>query len=185
MAGTYFEILRPGYSVLTTHDVPYTNGTGETGVNVFSPLSTRPLIEGEWLEYAAGSAWAAKRGGSNAGTAVPGTPDSLATGPSFPHWLEKGRFDAQTRQYAHLLKGPGGFTFRTRVCDTAFQDGSGSDLGVGDLVAVYDVDLGDGVMRRGLAKKDVGAGPAWVVGTVERVYGTNDIAVNFNPFYLA
>jgi hypothetical protein len=178
MAGTYFEILRPGYSTLTTHDLPYKNGTGETGVAVFNPLSARPLIEGEWLEYAASptGGWAATRGGANIVT-VAGTPEVGSQGavPAWPHWLERGRFDAQTRQYAHLLKGPVGFSFRTRLCDS-------TGLAEGSLVSVWDIDMGDGVVRRGLA---LASGPAWVVGTVERIFGTNDIAVYFNPFYLA
>lgn len=177
MAGTYFEILRPGYSTLTTHDLPYTLGNGEAaGLQVFNPLSARPLIEGEWLEYGAPAVgWAATRGGNNA-IAVPGTPDNEGTAMAWPHWLERGRFDAQTRQYAHLLKGPAGFTFRTRVCDS-------SGLSVGDLVSVWDIDLGDGIVRRGLAKASESSG-TWAVGTVERIFGTNDIAVYFNPVYI-
>jgi len=174
MAGTYFEILRPGYSTLTTHDLPYTNGTGETGVEVFNPLSARPLIEGEWLEYASvATGWAATRGGDN--SAVSGTPDDEGTALAWPHWLERGRFDAQTRQYAHLLKGPAGFSFRTRICDS-------TGLAAGDLVSVWDINL-DGVVRRGLAAAS-GTSGTWAVGVVERVFGTNDIAVYFNPTYI-
>jgi len=174
MAGTYFEILRPGYSTLTTHDLPYTNGTGETGVQVFNPLSARPLIEGEWLQYdSTQGSWFATRGGLN--SASPGTPANEGTVMAWPHWLERGRFDAQTRQYAHLLKGPAGFSFRTRVCDS-------TGLAVGDLVSVWDIDLGDGVVRRGLAAAT--SGGIWAVGVVERVFGTNDIAVYFNPTYI-
>ena len=177
MAGTYFEIIRPGYSTLTTHDLPYITGTNETGVQVFNPLSARPLIEGEWLEYGASAVgWAATRGGSNNVTAA-GTPEpgSEATAPSWPHWLERGRFDAQTRQYAHLLKGPTGFTFRTRVCDS-------TGLSAGSLVSVWDIDMGDGIVRRGLALASE-TSTTWAVGVVERVFGTNDIAVYFNPVY--
>lgn len=178
MAGTYFEILRPGYSTLTTHDLPYATGTGETGVQVFNPLSARPLIEGEWLQYASSTTgWVATRGGNNS-QATPGTPDGEGTVMAWPHWLERGRFDAQTRQYAHLLKGPVGFTFRTRVCDS-------TGLAAGDLVSVWDIDLGDGVIRRGLAKASTSPlAPVWAVGVVERVFGTNDIAVFFQPTYI-
>jgi len=174
MAGKYFEIQRPGYSTLTTQDVSYTPNPSEPAtINPFSPVDPLSLLEGEWLEYSASTdGWRATRGGSNAGTAVAGTPDSEGTVPAYPHWLEEGRFDMQTRRLVHLLKSPTGFTFRTRLCDTAF-----GALAVNDAVSVYDVNIGGGIIRRGLAKRTAGCG----VGFVERIYGTNDIAVFFLP----
>lgn len=176
MAGKYLQFTYPGYSELWTRDISYVPGSGEaTDLNPFAPRSSaRPLIEGEWLQWAAppsgGSGHFVTRGGNNVVT-TPGTPDGEGTKPAFPFWLEQGRGDAQTKRKAHIIIGPAGFEFRTQLCDS---DG----LAVGDAVSVWDLDfLGGSIVRRGLAKRTAGYG----VGYVTRIYGTNDIGVYFTP----
>ena len=174
MAGQYFEFLSPGYSELWTRDHAYVPGTGEAAdLNPFAPRSSaRPLIEGEWLQHAAPPAGASghrvTRGGNNA-VSVSGTPDGEGTVPAFPYWMEEGRFDVQTKKRAHIVIGPAGFEFRTRLCDTTFNS-----LAVNDAVSVWDLDFAGGtVVRRILAKRNAGHGVGWVT----RIYGPNDIAV--------
>jgi len=176
MAGINFEILAPGYTNLTTRDIPYTPGGGEAAtLNPFDPNSARPLIEGEWLEYAStGAGDLLTRGGDDTVTA-PGTPDGQATNMSFPYFLEGGRYDAQALAKAHIIMGPTGCLIRTRVCDS---DG----LAAGSPVGVFDIDTLGAIVRRGLALAGSGT---LAVGTVTRVHGTNDISVWFHPHTVA
>lgn len=176
MAGAYFQFITPGYSELWTLDVPYVPGSGEASdLNPFAPrTSDRPLLEGEWLQFAAppsgGSGKYVTRGGNNA-ISTPGTPDGEGTKPAFPYWMEQGRGDVQTRRKAHIVFGPSGYVFRTQVCDT-------TGLVVGDAVSVWDIDsLGGSIVRRGLAKRSSGYG----VGYVVAIHGTNDISVLYTP----
>jgi len=169
MAGKYVTILNPGYSLLVTRDLPYTAGSGESGVNPFDPSDTRALVEGEFLELvSSGSSAKYTRGGNNA-VAVEGTPDGEGTNPAFMYFLEEGRYDAQMSQQAHCIRGPLGFEFRTKICRS-------SGLSVNSKVSVWDWDGGSnawGKVRRALAVFSAG----WVVGRVSRIYGTDDISV--------
>lgn len=172
MAGTNFEVLSPGYSTLYTRDFPYALGGGEAGLNPISPNDTRPLVEGEWLEYAstaaAGYQWS--RGGDNAGDNT----DEAVT-PSFPFFLESGRYDMQTLGKVHCIIGPTGFEFRTRICDS-------TGLAVNDAVSVWDITM-SGIIRRGLQAASAIGTESYVIGHVTRVFGTNDIGVWFNPYH--
>jgi hypothetical protein len=175
MAGQFVTIERPGYSLLTTHDVPYVP-SGPDDANVFSQAAQYPLIEGEWLEYREGdSGWGCTRAGNRVLASSP-TPDNEGTKPAFLNFVENGRTDTQLRRMAHLLKGPTGFTFRTKVIDT-------TGLSIGDEVAVFDI-LVNGVVRRGLAAAS-GTSGTWVVGTVERIHGENHASIYYNPHYVA
>lgn len=174
MAGKFIEILNPGYSTLWTRDLLYTPGTGEAAsLNPFDPSSARPLVEGEFLEHSAtGNGKKVQRGGNNA-MAVSGTPDNEATVPSYLYFLEEGRFDAQATKRAHIVMGPHGFEFRTKLCRSA-------GLSINDPVSVWDWD-GDagafGLVRRVLAARAAG----YLIGRVTRIFGTNDIALTFMP----
>lgn len=176
MAGQFVEIIQPGYSTLWTKDLKYTPGTGEAAtLDPFNPRGARPLCEGEWLERASDGVHFT-RGGNNA-LAVPATPDNEATVPSFLYFQEQGRYDAQASKKAHIILGPHGFEFRTKLCRSA-------GLSVNDRVSVWDWD-GDGAYG-GLVRRVLAAWVAGlVVGRVSRVFGTNDIAVIYMPGYSA
>jgi len=173
MAGTNFEILNPGYSILWVRDLPYTPGSGDdSDTNPLNPNDDRALVEGEWLQYSSSDGSKLTRGGDNVVT-VSGTPDGEGTVPAYPFWLEKGRYDMQFKRLCHVLLGPHGFEFRTRLIRT-------SGLSVNDAVAVFDWDGESGafgLVRRTLAKQSAG----YVVGRVSRIFGTNDASVYFMP----
>ncbi len=173
MAGKYVTILNPGYSQLITKDLPYLAGSGESSsINPFNPSDDRPLVEGEFLELvASGTANRYTRGGNNVVT-TPDTLDGEGTVPSFLYFLEEGRYDAQVAQMCHVIRGPLGFEFRTKLCRS-------SGLSVNSKVSVWDWDGGGaspgayGVVRRVLGLFSAG----WCVGRVSRIYGTDDISV--------
>lgn len=173
MAGKYVTILRPSYSEIGSYtaDYPYIAGSGESAdLNPFMGSSTRPLVEGEWLQLSATSGGAPRftRGGNNA-VVTPGTPDSEGTVPAFMYFMEEGRIDSQVAGMAHCVRGPLGFEFRTKLCNT-------TGLSVNDKVSVWDYDGPAGsynLVRRALAAWSSG----WVVGRVSRIYGTNDMSV--------
>lgn len=175
MAGQYVNIIVPGYTNLYVRDLSYTPGTNDApDTNPFSPVDARPLIEGEWLERT--GADKVTRGGSNTMT-TPATKDGEGTKPAFLFFSEKGRYDVQLSKRAHIIAGPAGFEFRTKLCVSEF---TAADVGL--PVSVWDYD-GDGssygVVRRVLGKA-VGSG-AYVVGYVTRVFGSADIAVMYSP----
>jgi hypothetical protein len=172
MAGQYVNIIVPGYSSLYVRDLSYAAGSGESAdLNPFNPDSDRPLLEGEWLQRTGTDKLT--RGGNNA-MASSGTKDNQGTIPAFLYFNERGRYDVQLTRRAHIIQGPAGFEFRTKLCtDEGFQ--------VGDPVAVFDFDgpSGDwGVVRRVLGVASAGG---FVIGRVTRVYGTSDIAVMYSP----
>jgi len=167
MAGKYINIITPGYTALATKDLGYTPGTGDAAdLNPFDPTSVRPLVEGEWLERAAGRK--VTRGGNNA-MAVSGTLDNQGTAPAFLYFGEEGRYDAQARKLAHVVQDTR-YEFRTKLCDS-------TGLAVGDPVSVWDWDGPAGAY--GIVRRVLGAATSggFVIGHVTRVYGTNDIAV--------
>jgi hypothetical protein len=175
MAGQYVNIIVPGYTNLYVRDLPYTPGSGDASdTNPFNPTDARPLIEGEWVERT--GADKVTRGGNNA-MASSGTKDNEGTKPAFLFFSEKGRYDVQLSKRAHIIAGPHGFEFRTKLCVA-----ESSGYNVGDPVSVWDYD-GDGgsygVVRRVLGKA-VSSG-AYVVGYVTRVFGSADIAVMYSP----
>jgi hypothetical protein len=171
MAGTYVNIIFPGYTNLFTRDLPYTSGTNEASdLNPFDPAGARPLVEGEWLERDGDRV---KRGGAN--PTADGDLRNEGEFPAFLYFNEKGRYDAQLSRRAHCIYGPAAFEFRTKLCCT-------EDLAVGDKVSVWDYAGPSGswgVTRRALAKAD--SGNAFIVGRVTRIFGTDDIAVMFLP----
>ncbi len=92
-------------------------------VNLADPTLMDPnnavcLVEGEWMvEDTSGKAVRAS---------VIGTPGNLATVRAYPHWLEKGRYDARAQggvKSAWLWLGL--WEFNTRIFDAAAVLGSG------------------------------------------------------------
>lgn len=175
MAGQYVNIIVPGYTNLYVRDLPYVPGENDASdTNPFNPLDARPLIEGEWLERT--GADKVTRGGDNQVT-TPGTKDGEGTKPAFLFFSEKGRYDVQLSKRAHIIAGPHGFEFRTKLCVDEF-----TALDVGAPVSVWDYDGAGsayGVVRRVLGKAE-GSG-AYVIGYVTRVFGSSDIAVMYSP----
>lgn len=175
MAGQFIEILNPGYSTLWTRDLEYTVGTGEAAtLNPFDPSSARPLVEGEFLELSATAAGAprVKRGGNNALAASP-TMDSEGTNPAYLHFMEQGRYDQQATRRAHIIMGPTGFEFRTKLCNS-------TGLSVNSKVSVFDWQgplAAWSYIHRIIGLYNAG----WCIGRVSRIYGTNDISVVFLP----
>ena len=143
MAGQFVTILNPGYSTLYTRDLPYTvvaNVDGSENANPFNPDSTDPLQEGEWLTF--DGAGKLKRAAANvlydaaspAALAVAVSTagvNALATTPCFMYFQERGRYDAQLTRKAHVITGPVGFEFRTKICRSC-------GLSVNSKVAGYD-----------------------------------------------
>jgi hypothetical protein len=118
MAGTNVEIIVPGYSTLFTRDLPYTPGAGEVAdLNPFDPDSAAPLVEGEWLEVAASNGAERLTRGADA-----------SQKPCYLYFMERGRYDAQLSRKAHVVVGPHGFIFRTKLTD-------GGPFAIGDSVA--------------------------------------------------
>ena len=180
MAGKYFTVNNPAYSLCYVEDRPYIVGTGETaGLNPLDPTSARPLIEGEWLQPADSSnrpRW--QRGGNNAVTES-GTPDGEGTVPAFPYFMEKGRYDAQASKLVHCIVGPVGFFFRTKLIDTDSLSDDGNPLAVGEKLSVWDWDGPSGgysLVRRVLARA---TSSGFVVGRVHRIHGDNDVTVQY------
>lgn len=172
MAGKYFEFLVPGYSTLSTKDLPYLAGSGDaSGTNPLNPDDDRALIEGEFLELTASSNKPRfTRGGDNV-VSSSGTPDGESSVPSFPYFQEKGRYDAQHTKMAHCVIGPLGFEFRTKLIYS-------SGLSVNDQVSVWDWDGASGAF--GLVRRCLSAlSSGYAIGRVSRIYGTNDCAVIF------
>lgn len=113
MAGKYIEFVNPGYSTLYTRDLKYVKNTsrGDDVDNPFNPDAANPIIEGEWLQLAPGLK--AKRGGS----ATSAAGDNIAVSPCVLHFSERGRYDAQITQKAHVVTGPQGFEFTCKLGD--------------------------------------------------------------------
>lgn len=175
MAGQYVSIVVPGYNSLFVRDLSYVAGSGDLpDVSPFNPTDLRPLIEGEWLERT--GADKVTRGGLNLVEAgdLKDT-DTKGTVPAFLYFNEKGRYDVQMTKRAHIITGPSGFEFRTKLCTS-------EDFEVGQAVAVYDwagtASAPYGCVRRVLG---VATSGAYVVGRVTRVYGTSDIGVLYSP----
>ena len=124
MAGKYIEFINPGYSTLYTRDLKYAPATDrdagssanpdneDAALNVFNPDSAAPLLEGEFLEVAAGNK--VTRGGTAA--CAPGTTGNIGKKPAYLHFHERGRYDAQITKKAHLVNGPAGFEFQSSLC---------------------------------------------------------------------
>lgn len=177
MAGKYIEFINPGYSTLYTKDVGYAANTvrdGDDPANPFNPDSANPLLEGEFLEMSSSNK--VTRGG----TTSPATAGAnIAEKPCFLHFSERGRYDAQLTQKAHLVVGPAGFEFRSKLCVAASSE-------VGDMVFVADVasPSAAGKFVKGLVGQgDLGSatGTFYSVGFITRKHSDSDIQVMYMP----
>lgn len=102
---------------------------------ILNPVSSNPLIEGEFLEFTT-TTYKMKRGSA--------TPAAV---PSFAYFAEQGRYETQA-----LGKGP--FLYLGPYeADTMIMDATG--LAVGDSLEVSNVTIG-GLTRRGLVKFTTG-----------------------------
>jgi len=181
MAGTYISILQPGYSTLWTRDLLYTPGTNESAsINPFDPNDDRPLVEGEWLEHSSTVQNRVSRGGANGAGAgactAPGIKENEGMNPSYMYFMEQGRYDAQATKRVHMILGPYGYEFRTKLCDDTVA------IPVNTALTVWDWDGPAGAW--GLVRRVLGArvdAASWTVGRVVRVFGTNDVSVIFMP----
>lgn len=178
MAGKYIEFVNPGYSTLYTRDLQYAaNTTRDTNdpANPFNPDSENPLLEGEWLSMTDDNKLT--RFGESS---VSATGDNVADVPCFLHFSERGRYDAQITKKAHVVSGPAGFTFTSKLINGTFS--------VGDLVCVADIPspLNSSKFVKGLVPFDSTAfnsgDKVFIVGSVTRaISATSHIEVQFMP----
>lgn len=179
MAGKYIEFINPGYSTLYTKDVGYavcdSARDGDDPANPFNPDSANPLLEGEFLEMTSSNK--VTRGGTDPAAA---SGDNIATKPCFLHFSERGRYDAQLTQKAHLVVGPAGFEFRSKLCVADNSE-------VGDMVFVADIDSpsATGKFVKGLVgQQDLAGGTTgafYSVGFITRKHSASDIQVMYMP----
>ena len=192
MAGKYIEFLNPGYSTLFTRDLQYdlnTSFTTSESGNVFDPDNANPLVEGEWLSFTA----AGKVQRFGAGTQQAG--DNVANVPCALHFSERGRYDAQITRKAHIVTGPNGFDFKTKLCVVDASAAAGTRL------FVADVEDASGNFKKGLmdatslenssahsafavatsAGTVENANYYWSPGYIQRRIGTGEIVVHFDP----
>ena len=134
--------------------------------DILKATNARPIAGGEWFQF--DSSYKMARGGDNSQD-TPGTPDDEASVPSYVFFGEgPGRTDMQAT-------GKGTFIFLNDFeADTLIYDGDG--LALGDALSVYDIDNGDGIIRRGLAKASSGK----VVGYVSRLPANNNGWLRFS-----
>lgn len=189
MAGKYIEFLNPGYSTLYTRDLQYALNTDSTygpeSGNVFDPDSNFALIEGEWLSYAADNKV------SRFGSQTQAAGYNVSTLPCALLFSEKGRYDAQITKKCHLVSGPNGFDFKTKLCKVD------SGASVGDRLFVTDVAVGSS-FKKGLSDAtsiQADSGSAfrldiddaknmayyWSPGYIQRVISTSEVVVHFDP----
>lgn len=171
MAGKFVDIINPGYATLFTKDLEYAANSywssyGES--NAFDPDDTAFLQEGEFLVLNSDGKLTREATGT-----VTSDMDNEGTKMPFMYFAERGRYDAQITRKAHVITGPIGFEFRTKMCDS-------TSLSVGDQVFVCDVSIG-GRTYRGLGGGKSAATGDYAVGVVTKVHGTNDISVIYNP----
>ena len=192
MAGKYIEFLNPGYSTLYTRDLKYSPNTDydeASGLNVFDPDSANPLVEGEWLCYTADNKLQ-RYGLASDGAPAAGAHVSIL--PCALHFQEKGRYDAQITKKAHVVSGPNGFDFKTKLCKVA------SNAAAGDRLFVADVAVGS-VFKKGLSDAatiaadntsavfslDLAGDKAfayyWSPGYIQRRISTSEVVVHFDP----
>jgi hypothetical protein len=125
----------------------------------------RPMVGGEWLQL--NDDYQMVRGGDGIQT-TPGTMDGEATVPSYAFFGEPGRTEMQAL-------GKGTFLFLNPYeADTMIFDGTGITT-PGQPLSVWDINIGDGIIRRGLGLKSSGL----VVGYVTRIPSKNNSWLRF------
>lgn len=174
MAGKFVDIINPGYATLFTKDLEYAANSVWTAAgesNAFDPDDSYYLQEGEFLVLNSDGKL------TREGATLTLDMDNEGSKLPFMYFAERGRYDAQITRKAHVITGPIGFEFRTKMCDS-------TGLNVGDQVVVCDVSI-SGRAYRGLGAGKATATGDYAVGHVSKVHGTNDISVIFNPHIVA
>jgi len=152
MPAPLFELVSE-LQTLHRRDFPVADET------ILSPLTVRPLVEGEWLEL--NSSYQLARGGdNNAGTADEATQFNV-----FPVHTERGRYDVQAVKKVNVLMF-GMYEAETQIVNT-------TSLVVGSALTVQDITVG-GIVRRGLALTGATASRIFV-GYVSRVISSTKI----------
>jgi hypothetical protein len=126
----------------------------------------RPIANGEWFQLTS-TTYKMERGGDGVVT-TPGTPDNEAAVPSYAFFGEPGRTEMQA-----LGKGTFLFLGPYEADTLIFHAGAG--LSIGQKLAVYDLDMGDGIVRRGLAPWSSG----YIAGYVTRLPAYNNNWLRF------
>lgn len=115
--------------------------------DLLNPINANPLVDGEWLNL--NTSYQLQRGAG------------AYTKPSWPVFMERGRYDTQAIGKTMVLFG-GFYEAETRVADL-------TGLAVGDYLEVKDVTV-DALTKKGLAEPTSSA-RHWVVGVVTRLPG--------------
>lgn len=196
MAGKYIEFVNPGYSTLYTRDLKYLPSSagsyGESSsINVFDPDSANPLVEGEWLQYTADNKLSRVYSSSSIAAAAGANVSTVACA---MHFSEKGRYDAQITKKAHVVSGPNGFDFKTKLCLVDSSVAAGTRLFVADFAVgsefkrgLYDATSLQGTSAHvAFAVATSGATIEnadyyWSPGYVQRYIGTGEVVVHFDP----
>ena len=196
MAGKYIEFINPGYSTLYTRDLQYkASSAGSYGesssINVFDPDSANPLVEGEWLQYTANNKLSRVDSGLSVAAAAGANVSTVACA---LHFQEKGRYDAQITKKAHVVSGPNGFDFKTKLCLVDSSVTAGTRLFVADFAVGSDLKRGlyDAASLQASAAHTTfavatAAGTIedaeyyWSPGYVQRYIGTGEVVVHFDP----
>ena len=124
-----------------------------TTLAFLNPVSTNPLLDGEWLQV--NSSYQAGRGGAgDVGV------------PSYQIFAERGRYDTQAIGKVPLLL-IGGYEAETSICDPAA-------VAVNTLLIVGDVLVG-GLLKKGLKKLPTATGQYWVAAVTTRLPASDKI----------
>tara|TARA_Y100000310_G_scaffold219388_1_gene220796 strand:+ start:1142 stop:1666 length:525 start_codon:yes stop_codon:yes gene_type:complete len=165
-----FELI-DAFEWLRTRDfAPEPNHGG--AVNPLNPFDARPFQMGEFVTI--NNDYRIERGGNNA-IALAGTADGEAGAntPSWPIYMEVGRYDAQAiagnrgATGATTLLWSGTFEARTTVCNSLLPVA----MTVGAPVSIWDIDTFGTTVCRGLHTRNTG----WTIGFVTRLNGNHDI----------
>lgn len=161
MAAPNFELVTE-LQMLNRRDFPLADSS------LLTPIGANPLLDGEFLELDAN--YKATRDAAIAGHTQVGALKEGANAMVFPVHTERGRYDTQAIGKVNLLL-LGQYEAETKLANGI------SSLNVGDALTVQNVDLGGGLVKRGLGIK-TGADVV-VVGYVSKVVGTKVRFVHF------
>lgn len=137
----------PNYELITELQTLIRRDFQLASETLLQPLSSNPLIDGEYLQL--DTAYKLARGTGEGASAL-----------VFPVHTERGRYDTQALGKISVIFS-GQYEAETTVCDV-------TSLALGDMLTIQDVTVG-GLTRRGLKKKVAASGVA-VVGFVTKLY---------------
>ena len=151
----HFELLSPFNTIWVQ---TFTVDSSES--EYLNPMSSRPIVDGEWLQFADNYNYTVGRGGDGEADE-----EDAATVPSFPVYIQSGAYSTQVIGGLPLLF-LGAYEARTNLVNS--PDG----LSVGDPLSVQDFDDG-GIVRRGLGLAEAGH---YIVGYVVRLWASGRYA---------